>query len=88
MATKTRHHGVTYSLKRDYTKVLHVRRCEFKIKTQGNMRPGCVTIERIKLTNRDSNEHSNRSENPANMRTTLREATLKAAITEPFAVHA
>ena len=61
MATKTPHHGVTYSLKRDYTKVLQVRRCEFKRKTQGNMRPACVTIERIKLTNRDSNAHSTRS---------------------------
>ena len=80
MATKTRHHGVTYSLKRDYSKVLQVRRREFKkLKT---IRAGCVTIERIKLTNRYSNVHSTRSYNQANMITTL-----KAAITEPFAVH-
>ena len=88
MATKTRRHDVTYSLKRDHTKFLQVRRCEFNTKTQGNMRPGCVTIERIKLANRDSNEHSNRSENQANMRTISREATIKAVITEPDAAHA
>ena len=83
MVTKARHHGVTYSLKREYLELVQVRRREFKTQTQGSMRVRCVTIDRIKLTDRDSNKQSNRSEKQANMRTIIQVATIKAVIMEP-----